>query len=47
MTSPWHILNEYDPDLHPDTVPPAAQRYMAVWITLAIVATPFIVWWLL
>lgn len=22
----------YDPDLHGDNIPPAAQRYMAVWL---------------
>jgi hypothetical protein len=38
----------YDPDLHgaPEQLPPAAQRYMAVWITLAVVALPLISWWL-
>jgi hypothetical protein len=48
MTSPWAALNEFDPDLHgsPEQLPPAAQRYMAVWITLAVVALPLISWWL-
>ncbi|WP_181175184.1 MULTISPECIES: hypothetical protein [unclassified Mesorhizobium] len=54
MTSPWSIMDEYDPDLHgspasdePDTIPPAEQRYMAVWLTVAIVVAPFAIWWLL
>lgn len=53
MTSPWAALNEFDPDLHgapsgePELIPPAAQRYMAVWLTLAIVVLPLAVWWLL
>lgn len=39
--------DSYDPNLHGDTVPPAAQRYMAVWIAIAIVALPLVAWWLL
>lgn len=35
-----------DPEYY-DNIPPAAQRYMAVWLTLAIVLLPIIVWWLL
>lgn len=35
-----------DPDCYHET-PPAAQRYMAVWITLGIVLLPLIVWSLL
>jgi hypothetical protein len=44
MTSPWAALNEFDPDLHgaPEQLPPAAQRSMAVWITLAIVLLPLL-----
>ncbi|WP_181168643.1 MULTISPECIES: hypothetical protein [unclassified Mesorhizobium] len=42
--------DQHDPELHgapPDTIPPAAQRYMAVWLTIAIVILPLAVWWLL
>jgi hypothetical protein len=36
----------YDPDLHgaPEQMPPAAQRGMALALTVIIVAVPFIVW---
>lgn len=30
-----------------DNVPPAAQRYLGVWITLAIVLWPLVAWSLL
>lgn len=30
-----------------DNVPPSAQRYLAVWITLAIVLLPLVAWSLL
>jgi hypothetical protein len=36
--------DEHDPDLHPEEIPPGAMRYMAVWITLAIVLLPLVVW---
>ncbi|MBZ9943479.1 hypothetical protein LB533_20545 [Mesorhizobium sp. BR1-1-13] len=38
--------DSYDPDLHgsPERIPPAAQRYMAVWLTVAIVLLPLLIW---
>lgn len=36
-----------DPEYHLEQIPPAAQRYMAVWLTIAIVVLPLAVWWLL
>jgi hypothetical protein len=37
----------YDPELHQEEIPPAEQRYMAVWLTAAIVILPLVVRWLL
>lgn len=45
MTQPL-LDDSYDPDLHgtPEQAPPAAQRGMALALTVIIVAVPFIVW---
>lgn len=40
----WRVLDEYDPDLHDDLQAPPANRALALAVTLAIIALPFIVW---
>lgn len=39
--------DQYDPELHPEEIPPPAARYAAVWITIGIVLLPLIAWSLL
>lgn len=36
--------DKLDIDLHGEEIAPAAQRYMAVWITLGLVLLPLVVW---